>query len=214
MNIKIIEKPDWISWDDIHNLLMEAHKINIEKGIIMRNPMMPGDKIRRKLGSEGRCWVALDGEKLVGTSSVYFFEGKNWWNKGKNVANGCFTGILRSYQGIGIKEDFDAELVKYVKEHGVEMIQADTAENNTIMRKRWELSGCKIVAFYAPPSKHYSVISVYWLSKCPFSDKYINRRFKISEKLTKWQYKPGRIERSFIISFFCKVINKIVNLLL
>ena len=24
--IKIVEKPDWISWDDIHELLLQAHK--------------------------------------------------------------------------------------------------------------------------------------------------------------------------------------------
>ena len=212
-NIQIIEKPGWISWDDIHMLLLEAHQNNRQNGIVQKYTLMPGEIIKKKLGKEGRCWVAMDGDKLVGTTSVTFFIGKKWWNRNKKTAHGCFTAILKKYQGIGIREKLDAKTLEFVKESGAEMIEGDTAENNKIMRRVWEIQGCKTVEFFASSSMHYSVRSIYWIGKCPFSDKYINRRFKISEKLTKWQFKPGRIERSFIISIFCKVINKTVNLL-
>ena len=35
-DIKVMPKPDWVSWDDIHELLMAAHKRNIEKGMTMK----------------------------------------------------------------------------------------------------------------------------------------------------------------------------------
>ena len=210
--IKIIEQPDWISWDDIHNLLLEAHKKNIEKGYKSSFALMPGYKIKEKLGEEGRCWVALDGDKLVGTNAVYFYVGRYWWNKGKTVAHSCLTGILQKYQGIGILGKMDAMLVAYVRECGIEMIEGDTAESNQTMLKLVKSGGYKVVGVLAPKSPHYSVRFVKWFGECPFTDKYINRRCKISEKLTKWQYKPGRKERSKIVSLFCKIINKLTKI--
>lgn len=204
--IKIIQKPDSVSWDDIHNLLLEAHKKNIEKGIVLQYAQMSGEEIQKKLGDEGRCWVAMDGDKLVGTTSVTFFIGKGWWNKGKKVAHGCFTGILRQYQGTGILEEMNAKKYEYSIASGAEMNQGDTSEDNKIVRKVLAKEGYKTVAFFASESNHYSVRIVKWFGECPFPDNYINRRCKISEKLTKWQYKRGKVERSPIITYFCKKI--------
>lgn len=209
--IKIIQKPDSVSWDDIHNLLLEAHKKNIEKGIVLQYAQMSGDEIQKKLGDEGRCWVAMDGDKIVGTTSVTFFTGKGWWNKGKKVAHGCFTGILSQYQGIGILEEMNAKKYEYSIASGAEMNQGDTSEDNKIVRKILAKDGYKTVAYFASESNHYSVRIVKWFGECPFTDKYINHRCKISEKLTKWQYKPRKIERSRLISFFCTKANKWVK---
>lgn len=208
--ITIKQKPDEISWDDIHNLLVEAHKKNVKKGIVLRYAQMTGDEIEKLLGKEGCCWVAMDGSKLVGTTSVTFFNGKSWWNKNKKVAHGCFTGILSNYQGIGIREDFDAKTVAYMRKMGADMIEGDTAENNKIMRKIWEKQGVKIVAYFASASNHYSVRSAYWLDGCPFSERYIKFRFNLSKYLTKLQYKEGKIERNKLLSLMCKVANSIL----
>lgn len=206
-DIRIIEKPDSISWDDIHNLLIEAHQRNFKKGIVLGYAKKPGKEIAKTLGKDGRCWVAMDGDKIVGTTSVTFFTGKDWWNKGKKVAHGCFTGILRQYQGIGILDELNKRKYEYSISSGAEMTQGDTAEGNKIMRIILAKGGYKTVAFYSPKTNHYSVIVVKWFSECPFTDKYINRRCQISKKLTKWRYKPGKEERSVIISFFCRAAN-------
>lgn len=212
-DIRIIPKPDNISYDDIHELLLEAHKKNYKNGIVLRYSQMVGDEIMKKLGDEGQCWVAMDGDKLVGTTSVTFFQGKNWWNKGKKVAHGCFTGILNQYQGIGILEDMNALKYDFTLAHGADMNQGDTAENNHTILKVLGKDGYKVVAFFAPQNTdHYSVRIVKWLNGCPFSDEYINKRCKWSERLTKWQYKPGKIERSKITSFLCRCIRKIFSI--
>lgn len=209
--IKITLKPNGISWDDIHQLLLEAHKRNIKKGVVLRYAQMPGEEIKKKLGENGCCWVALDGDKLVGTTSVTFFQGKSWWNKGKKVAHGCFTGILREYQGIGLLEELYEKKYDYIKSQGVDMIQGDTAETNRVAIKVFKKEGHKFVSYYAPSSDHYSIRIVKWLNNCPFSDSYINRRFQIAKILTKMQYKRGKIERSRIISLFCRAMNKILK---
>ena len=210
--IKIIQKPDWVSWDDIHELLLAAHKRNIEKGIVMKYAQMPGEEIKKKLGDEGVCWVALCGDKLVGTTSVTFFIGDAWWNKGKKVAHGCFTGILKEYQGIGILDEFDKIYNEYILEKGVDMSEGDTAEDHRIMLTILKKRGSKIVSFFAPHSNHYNVRTVRWLNGCPFSDKYIERRFKIAKFLTKLQYKPGRVKRNYLLSYICARIKRLLRI--
>lgn len=209
-DIKVMPKPDWVSYDDIHELLAAAHKKNYEKGIVLTYSLMTGDQIKEKLGNEGQCWVAMDGDKLVGTTSVTFFQGKNWWNKGKKVAHGCFTGILNQYQGIGILDDLNALKYEYTIAHGADMNQGDTAEDNHTMLRVLGKDGYKVVSYFAAKNNHYSVRIVKWLNGCPFSDKFINRRFKIARFLTRLQYKPGKVERSRIISLFCTAIKKIL----
>lgn len=211
-DIRIIPKPDGVSFDDIHELLAAAHRKNYEKGIVLSYSLMTGDQIKEKLGDEGQCWIAMDGDKLVGTTSVTFFQGRDWWNKGKKVAHGCFTGILNQYQGIGILEDMNALKYDYIIAHGADMNQGDTAENNHTVLKVLRKDGYKVVSYFAAKNNHYSVRIVKWLNGCPFSDKYINRRFKIARFLTRMQYKPGRVERSRIISFFCKVVKRIMSI--
>jgi len=208
--IKIIPKPDNISYDDIHELLLEAHKKNYKNGIVLQYTQKTGDQIKEKLGEEGQCWVAMDGDKVVGTTSVTFFQGKNWWNKGKKVAHGCFTGILNQYQGLGIMEELNQKKYDYIVQHGVDMTEGDTAETNKTVLKVFGRDGFKVVSYFAAKNNHYSVRLVKWLNCCPFSDKFINRRFKTARFLTRMQYKPGKVERSRIISFFCNAVKRIL----
>ena len=85
-DIKVMPKPDWVSWDDIHELLMAAHKRNIEKGMTMNTTTMSGEDLKKHLGEEGRCFVAFCGDQLVGTTSVAISIGKKWYDKGKVVS--------------------------------------------------------------------------------------------------------------------------------
>ena len=64
-NISIVEKPDWVSWEDIHNVVWKAHENNRLKGIIMSYPALSGDEIKDKIGKDGKLFTALDGDKGV-----------------------------------------------------------------------------------------------------------------------------------------------------
>ena len=210
-DIRIIQKPDNVSYDDIHELLTLAHKKNYEKGMVLNYSRMSGEEIQKKLGKEGRTWVAMDGDKLVGTTSVTYFQGKSWWNHGKKVAHGCFTGILKEYQGIGLMEELNAKKYDYIRNMGVDMTEGDTAETNYTVLKVFGKDGYKMVSYYAPNPNHFSVRIAKWLNGCPYSDQYIERRYKIAKMLTHWQYKPGKVERARIVTFFCKILNTIIR---
>ena len=75
--IVVMPKPDWISWDDIHQLLLSAHKKNIDKGIVMGTSQLSGLELEKRVGELGRCFVALADDTLVGTTSVGFFKGRS-----------------------------------------------------------------------------------------------------------------------------------------
>ena len=210
--IKVMEKPDWVSWDDIHELLLAAHKKNIEKGVVMNTTTMSGEQLKKHIGENGRCFVALCGDKLIGTTSVRISIGKKWYDKGKIVSKGTLSAILPKFQGLGILEEMNELRDAYIKEMGVQVMEGDTPEKNMVVRKFVARNGFKEVRYFpASHQNHFSVYFVKWLDDCPFSDRYIQRRFNISKKLTKIQYMPGKVERSRFLSFFCRIVNKIIG---
>ena len=211
-DIKVMPKPDWVSWDDIHELLMAAHKRNIEKGMTMNTTTMSGEDLKKHLGEEGRCFVAFCGDQLVGTTSVAISIGKKWYDKGKVVSKGAMSAILPKYQGMGILEEMNELRDAYIAEKGVQVMEGDTPEENMVVRKFVARNGFKEVRYFpAAHQNHFSVYFVKWLNGCPFSDKYIKRKFNISKRLTKLQYKPGKVERSRILSVFCILMRRLLS---
>lgn len=211
--IIVMPKPDHVSWNDIRELLLAAHKKNIESGMKMNTTTLSGDEIRQYLGEEGRCFVAFCGSRLVGTTSVRISRGKHWYDKGKKIAMGGLSAILPKYQGLGILEEMNALRDTYISEQGVRIIEGDTAEGNKVVRLSVAKRGFKEVRFFpATHQEHYSVQFVKWLDDCPFSDAFIRRKFKESKFLTKLQYKPGKVERSPLISYICIILRRFFSI--
>ena len=52
--IQIIEKPDWLSWDEIHDVLWKAHEQNRNNCINMSFPALSGEKIRERIEGKGK----------------------------------------------------------------------------------------------------------------------------------------------------------------
>ena len=205
--IIVVKKPDWVSWDTIHDVLEEAHKVNKKKGFEMINSHLTGEKIKNKVG-EGICAVALDGDKVVGTSSVSILKGDRWYSKGKKVAHLCLTGILKRYQGCGIKEMLNKFCWDYAKEIDAYIVQANTAEMNITVRKE---KGDMIDVCYEvfPKTDYYSVFFAYWFNGCPYPLWYCRFRCKLSEIYIKTRYKPRKVERFKTVELAVRAKNKI-----
>ena len=123
------------------------------------------------------------------------------------------SAILPKYQGLGILEEMNELRDAYIAEKGVQVLEGDTPEKNMVVRKFVANNGFKEVRYFpASQQNHFSVYFVKWLEGCPFSDKYIKRYFTISKILTKIQYKPGKVERSRILSSICKKIRNKLNI--
>ena len=205
--IRVIPKPDWVSWDDIHAVLEDAHKVNRKHGLEMINSHLNGEQLKKKIGN-GICVVALDGNKVIGTQSVLLKEGDKWYSKGQKVAHYCLTGVLRRYQGCGIKEMLDSTCKEYILKELPSIIQGNTAESNVLIRKMVKSSGYIELCYDAfKNTDYYSVFFARWPNGCPYSLWYCRFRCWLSKVYVKTRFKPGKIERFHFIA----VLNRLIN---
>ena len=195
--IKYMLKPDWVTGADIKTCLMKAHEPNRAKGIVMQNQFMTSEELDEYL-KDIYCFVALKEKDVIGVMSFKIIRCNQWWAKGQNVIYNCLDAIIPEYKGSDVYFELRGLREKYIKETGLKLIQFATEENNIIVQKICAKRGGKMVKFVASPkTNYYSVVMVKWLDNCPFSDKYINFRFKLSKFLTKLVYKPGKKRRIF-----------------
>lgn len=208
-SIQIVEKPDWVSWDEIHEVLWNAHEQNRKKGVIMSYPSLSGEELKDMIGNHGKMFLALEDNKVVGTLALIVKSGKKWYNTGV-YGYLCLGAVLPEYSGKGIYRSLYQVAETSAKQMKLSVLTRDTNENNARMLKITKQEGYHFVE-YRVHKDHSSIVRAKWIEDCPFSDKYIQRRYKISEKLAKIKYKPGKIERSRVLSFFCKGIEKVLD---
>ena len=192
-DIKYMLKPEWVSWDDVQNCQRASHEENNKKGFHMTCQDLTGEELRLSIG-DGMCFVALDGEKVIGTTSVKFLHQNRWWNKGLRVAYYCYAGVLPGYKDENVFLNLVELRDEYLKTEKFDMIQTNTAEDNMLVQKLNLRRGFKYVQFSAsgkgPQFDYYSVIMAKWIHGCPYSDFYCNFMFKLSKVIIKTLWKP------------------------
>lgn len=193
--IRIIEKPDWVTFDDIHLVLEQAHSVHHENGFVMITSHLTGEQLEKRIGEKGKCWVALDGKKIVGTISVRFVPRNTWYASGE-IPDYMLAGVIPAYQGKGINSMLAQKVFDFAKEQGCSLIELDTAENNTHAIDIYAHQGFRLVSFQAKKNiDHYSVVMVKWLGDCPYSEQYCRRRYQLRRFLIRMRFKVGRIKR-------------------
>ncbi len=208
--LKVMPKPDYVSWEDVSELLKKANKVNEKKGFSMSDLNLPPEKLELQVAGGGLCVVALIGEKLVGVTSCNLQERTWWFNKKKKCARKFMTGILKSYQGCGILYEMDKVLDDYIRSCGCDMIVASTAEGNQSVRMNSKLGGYKELAYESfGTTSYYSVIFAKWFDGCPYPDWYIRLRFSLSRLYVKTRFKEGRIERFAVLRLAKRIKKKL-----
>ena len=193
--IEIIEKPDWVSWDEIHEVLWQAHAENREKGMNMAFPALPGEKIRENLEkNRGKIFVALgENNRVIATAAIKVKRANLWCGRG-DYAYFCFASILPEYRGHGIYKSMYIRRERETKKMGLHRILFDTHEHNLRVIDANSLHGFKSVDI-SVWKDHYNVIMVKWLDGCPYSDRYCTWQFLIHKWYRKLRFKPGRVKR-------------------
>ena len=190
-DIQYILKPDWIKLEDIQKCMYRAHEPNRKKGVVMQNQFLCIEDFE-KLYKDALCFVALRGNAVIGTCSYKVVNINTWWKKGKVIYN-FGDAIEPEYRGTKVYFKLQELRSKSINESGIRIIQSDTAENNLMVQKISHVKGGKVVKFHSfKDVPYYSVVMVRWLDGCPYSDRYIHFRFKLSKFLTKLVFKPGR----------------------
>lgn len=181
MNIQIVEKPDWVSWNDIKQCLYDAHASNREKGMNMSHYQWPEEKYISTIGENGRMFVALDGEKLVGVAAICDRTGDSWFTEGKYAYMG-FAGVLPNYNGHGIYNELVKVREDFAKRNGFKTLVFDTHEENKVIQNKALKNGYRYVHYFQAGNKdHYCVIMAKWLEECPYSNLYCFYKFHVSK---------------------------------
>lgn len=179
---QIIEKPDWVSWDEIREVLWKAHAENRAKGIIMNLPSMSAEQIREKINAgKGKMFVVLDGQKVVATAAVIVKSLNLWCGKGE-YAYLCFASILPEYRGRGIYKQLYIYIEREAVKWGIRRILFDTHKHNKHMLAINAKYGFKKVRyFHVKKNDHYNIMMVKWLDGCPYSDFYRKWMFLLTK---------------------------------
>lgn len=195
--INIVEKPDWVSWEEIREVLWESHAENREKGIKNALPSLPSDEIRKKVGDKGKMFVALDGKKVVGTYAVLIRNNRKWFTSGA-YAYECFCTVLPEYRRTRAYFLLARTAIGYIKKKGHSLTTGEAHENNEKVLKLKYREGYQYVAYKAC-SDHYNIVIAKWLNECPYPLWYIIFRFQLSKLYVKTRFKmvpgKGRVRR-------------------
>ncbi len=193
-DIVIMEKPENVSYETIHQVLYAAHESNRQQGIVVHTALMSAEEIREHIGPEGKCFVAMDGDKVVGTVSYAVRQRNKWYHKGP-VVDRVLAGVLPEYKGRHISTLLFQKVSEEAAANGYYVIESRTAENNVIVQKINLKDGFRYVNFFATKADHYSVTMMQWLDGCPSPTWKTDLAFRLRRLITKLRYKPGKIKR-------------------
>ena len=181
-NIIIIEKPESISFEVIHDVLWRANEGNREAGFILKTSQLAPEKLQSRIGEKGKCFIALDGDKVIGTISVRIVNRRKWYYKG-DIPDYMLAAVLPEYQGKHINTMLAQKVFEFAILNGYKAIELDTAEENIHAIDVYKHQGFELVDYLAKSSlDHYSVVMVKWLDKCPYTE--IKRKIMYSIRRT------------------------------
>lgn len=193
--IQVLEKPESISFDEIHRVLWDANRNNREKGFELKTASMSGQELKARIGEKGKCFIAVDGNRIVGTLSARILQKNTWYYTGELV-DYMLAGVIPEYQGKHINTMLANLLFSFAKDNHYSAIELDTAADNNHAINVYKHQGFIPVDFVAKKNlDHYSVIMMKWLDKCPYSLRYIKFRYDIKRLAVLVRYKKGKIKR-------------------
>lgn len=192
--MRILRKPDCISWDDLAKCQQRAHESNKEMGVSMQCADYTADDLKNALNN-AITLIALDkSDALAGMLSINFVEVKRWWHKGI-AAYICYVAVDPMFKGRGIYRLLSKEAEEIIRSKNVNVVYLNTHVNNILAKRTYERDGFKAVRF-SPGSgtDYYSIEMAKWLNggedmiKCKLM-------FLFTKLIIKLLYKPGKIRR-------------------
>lgn len=116
--IKIMPKPDNISWFEITELLHEAYAEHVVKGVKYSACFQTEERTRERVG-DGLCLVALLGGRLVGTVTLHTFT---------EIIHLCQFAVHPNYRSYGIGRELQKYIFELACKHEKLALVCDTSE--------------------------------------------------------------------------------------
>lgn len=181
-NVLIQEKPDNVPFERIHEILLEAHRAVYEQGIEFSTTNMSGEEIKKNIGEDGICLVALAADAAVGTASIRMEHKAKWYWKGQ-LAHILHVSVLPSYQGCGIASKLIKEIICKAEGKQLNFLIVATPSANKAAINLYHKFGFELLEYFIY-GNHTCVRMGKWLSKQPVSKEYIQLRYLYSKMKT------------------------------
>lgn len=167
-SIIIIEKPDTVSFDEIYEVVYAAHEENRKNGIKVNTRITNGKELKENLGKKFVCYIALDGEKIVGTAFGVIESEEKWCTKNLKIVRLEFFAVLPEYVGRKIGSLLYERIEQYALINEVDIIDLYVVEKNPA-RNMYLMKGFEEIDYvYRKRLKQNSVYMVKWLKKCKY----------------------------------------------
>ncbi len=173
--IQIIEKPDWVSWEDIHNVIWLSHKTNRERGINMIHAAFSGKEIEDYLAPTGKMYLAIQGSRVIGVIASKEKKAKFWFGTGVFVYC-CFAAVLPEFRGKGVYGALMKQQERIASLKGIDKVLLNTHPNNTRVIAAALKNGYKKVS-YTEGNDCPWVYLVKWVNGAPYPDYVFNAMY-------------------------------------
>ena len=146
-SVKVIRKPERVSFDDIHNVIVSAHS-TLKDNVTLNTTNMSGEELERIIGDSGICLTAYVDDKLAGTASICW-EKIDKWGYNENFGVIRFVAVEPWAQGKGVGTALIQEVTSICLRENKKSI-VSMVYNNKAARRLYTKNG------YIP-IKHYGV---------------------------------------------------------
>lgn len=184
-SLNVIKKPDYISIDDIADVLHDAHKVNSANGMHFSAAVNTGAELMEHVGEDGQFYVIMDGEKPCAVGAVKYRKWNKWFCKGELCGDIMLVGVKEQYKGMGLSR----KLFQTIEEDAFKrcsILTMNTAERNTIMlNSRTRDNWIYVDSFSHEGTDFYSVMLAKWKDHCPYSKIYCNMMYQCRKALVR-----------------------------
>ena len=191
---KIQQKPEWISYDEIVDVLKDAHTDTADKGMhFTALTQTPEETEKRVLEHNGVFFVALSQDnELLGVGAILFHKkGHSWYNRNKPYAAITMVGVRKKVKGKGISNGIYREMEKLGFSR-VNILTMNTAENNKIVLESNFRHGWKYVDVKSwSNTDFYSIAMAKWKDGCPYHKLFLQIMYKERQIMTHLIFKEN-----------------------
>lgn len=183
--IEIIEKPNYITWEEITELLHAAFKERRVQGLNYLATHQSVE-ITKKRAAGATCLVALYKGKLVGTVTVQFNhsidEKKRKWYHESSYAYSKQLAVLPEYKGFGIGKALQDARLELCYNNEMDALIFDTSCKAKSLIARFLWLGAQKVDFIShSATNYYSIVFRIQIKGKKFNSYYCSFRYHLSK---------------------------------
>lgn len=173
--LQIIEKPDYISWEEITELLHAAFKERKDQGLSYLATRQSVETTKQRV-ADGICLVALYDNKLVGTVTLQInkiIDQKRKWYHESSYAYSKQLAVLPEFKGKGIGKALQNARLQICFDNNVDALIFDTSHKAESLISRFLWLGAQKIDFISHSTTNYYSI----VFRIPIKGKNINKLY-------------------------------------